>query len=94
MTILGQTITTVAPNTGLPEPTERSRDLLLHGSSLDRNTAKDVLMNSTGLIGDVNLDDDEVVEWLLNVQGWEILHTLPAVSLLFMVTTLIPFQVL
>ena len=60
------------------EPTELSRDMLLRGSSLDWNTAKDVLVNSPGLIGDVNLDDDEVVEELLNAHGWEVLHTFPA----------------
>ena len=60
------------------EPTELSRDLLLHGSSLDWNTAKDALVNLPGLTGDVNLDDDEVVEELLNAHGWEVLHTFPA----------------
>jgi hypothetical protein len=50
-----------------------------HGSSLDWDTAKSVLVDASDLIGDVNLDDDEVVESLLNVHGWEVLHTIPAV---------------
>ena len=66
------------------EPTELSRDLaetmLSSGSSLDWDTAKNVLVNSSDLIGNVNLDDDEVVEEVLNVHGWEVLHTFPAVS--------------
>ena len=65
------------------EPTDLSRDLaetmFLSGSSLDWDTAKNVLVTSSDRIGDVNLDDDEVVEELLNVHGWEVLHTFPAV---------------
>jgi len=66
------------------EPTELSIDLAeamlsRDSSSLDWDTAKSVLANFSDLIGDVNLDDDEVVEWLLNVHGWEVLHTFPPV---------------
>jgi hypothetical protein len=65
------------------EPTELSINLtetmFSHGSSLDWDTAKSVLVDASDLIGDVNLDDDEVVESLLNVHGWEVLHTFPAV---------------
>jgi hypothetical protein len=66
------------------EPTELSINLsetmVSHdGSSLDWDTAKSVLVDASDLIGDVNLDDDEVVESLLNVHGWEVLHTFPAV---------------
>jgi hypothetical protein len=69
------------------EPTELSRDLaetmLSRGSSLDWDTVKNVLKNvlvtSSDLIGDVNLDDDEVVEELLNAHGWEVLRTFPTV---------------
>jgi hypothetical protein len=41
---------------------------------MDWNTAKYVLA-SAGLGGEVNLDDDEVVEGILNAHGWEVLHT-------------------
>ncbi|KAF8266931.1 hypothetical protein EI94DRAFT_1583000 [Lactarius quietus] len=65
------------------EPTQLSRDLhetmLSRGSSLDWYTTKDVLMNSRDLIGNVNLDNDQVVEELLNAHDWEVLHTFPAV---------------
>jgi hypothetical protein len=64
------------------EPTELSINLAKtlgsRGSSLDWDTAKSVLVDASDLIGDVNLDDDEVVESLLNVHGWEVLHTFPA----------------
>ena len=65
------------------EPTELSEALretmLERGSSLDWNTAKNVLVNCSDLIGDVSLDDDEFVEELLNAHGWEVLHTFPSV---------------
>jgi hypothetical protein len=65
------------------EPTELSRDLcetmLSRSSSLDWDTAKNVLVKSPDLVGDVNLDDDEAIEGLLNAHGWEVLHTFPSV---------------
>lgn len=65
------------------EPTALSRDLheamLSRGSSLDWDTAKNVLLNSPDFAGDVNLDNDEAVEGLLNAHGWEVLHTFPSV---------------
>jgi hypothetical protein len=41
---------------------------------MDWNTVKYV-MSSAGLGGELNLDDDEVVEGILNDNGWEVLHT-------------------
>jgi hypothetical protein len=41
---------------------------------MDWTTAKYVLA-SAELGGEVNLDDDEVVEGVLNAHGWEVLHT-------------------
>jgi hypothetical protein len=32
------------------------------------------------LVGDVKLNDDEVIDELLNAHGWEVLHTFPAVA--------------
>ena len=65
------------------EPTELSSSLaetmLSRGSRMSWNTAKDVLVNSSDLIGDVKLDDDEVVDELLNAHGWEVFHTFPPV---------------
>jgi len=46
---------------------------------MDWTTAKRVLVNSIDLVGDVNIDDDQVVEELLNSHGWEVLHTFPTV---------------
>ncbi|KAF8266934.1 hypothetical protein EI94DRAFT_1731800 [Lactarius quietus] len=53
--------------------------MLERGSSLEWDNAKEVLVNCSDLIGDVNLDDDEVVEELLNAHGWEVLHTFPSI---------------
>lgn len=53
--------------------------MLSRGSSLDWDTAKNVLLNSPDFAGDVNLDNDEAVEGLLNAHGWEVLHTFPSV---------------
>ncbi|KAF8266933.1 hypothetical protein EI94DRAFT_1830358, partial [Lactarius quietus] len=65
------------------EPSELSgvlyEAMLEHGYSLEWDTAKEVLVNCSDLIGDVNLDDDEVVEELLNAHDWEVLHTFPSV---------------
>ncbi len=65
------------------EPTELSNSLadamITHGSPLDWNTAKNVLVNSSDLIGDVKLDYDDVVDDILNANGWEVLHTFPLV---------------
>ncbi|KAI9439096.1 hypothetical protein H4582DRAFT_2142398 [Lactarius indigo] len=49
------------------------------GFPLDWDTAKNVLANSSDLLGDVNLDHDDVVEEILNAHGWEVLYTFPAV---------------
>jgi len=46
---------------------------------MDWTTVKNVLVNSADLVGDVNINDDQVVEELLNSHGWEVLHTFPAV---------------
>ncbi|KAH8993698.1 hypothetical protein EDB92DRAFT_1979327 [Lactarius akahatsu] len=64
------------------EPTELSTYLTETangiGFPLDWYTAKYVLKNSH-LIGDVNLDYDDVVDKVLNAHGWEVLYTFPAV---------------
>ncbi|KAH9032251.1 hypothetical protein EDB85DRAFT_2145627 [Lactarius pseudohatsudake] len=60
------------------DPTALSLKLAETGFPLDWDTAKDIL-KSSGLIGDVGLDDDVVVEELLNANGWEVLYTFPAV---------------
>ena len=63
------------------EPTDLSSSLAeaMQDSQMDWDKAKEVLANSSELIGDVKLDDDQVVEELLNAHGWEVLHTFPAV---------------
>ncbi|KAH8991444.1 hypothetical protein EDB86DRAFT_3235240 [Lactarius hatsudake] len=65
------------------EPTELSINLAETadgiGFPLDWNSAKYVLENSP-LIGDVNLDNDDVVDEVLNAHGWEVLYTFPAVA--------------
>ena len=53
-------------------------DAAMNNSPMDWDTAKEVLVNSSKLIGDVNLEDDQVVEELLNAHGWEVLHTFPS----------------
>ena len=57
------------------EPTELSVFMRWRGSVMDWSTAMSVLEEYSDLVGDVNLDDDEVVEELLNAHGWEVLHT-------------------
>ena len=58
------------------EPTELSRSLSRampwDRSLMPWDTAKDVLKES---LGEMNLDDDKAAEELLNLHGWEVLHT-------------------
>ena len=65
------------------EPTGLSSSLedTMHseGFPMDWNTAKNVLVNSFDPVGDVKLDDDEIVDELLNAHGWEVFHTFPTV---------------
>jgi hypothetical protein len=64
------------------EPTELSSSLDEAGLWQNRviawDTAKKVV-KSSGLGGEVNLDDDGVIEEILNAHGWEVLHTFPTV---------------
>jgi len=63
------------------EPSELSNRLAAARPEgrMDWVTAQNILINSTDLVGYVNIDDDQVVEELLNSHGWEVLHTFPAV---------------
>ncbi len=69
------------PPSELSELSDRLVAALPKGHSrMDWITAKKVLVNSIDLVlGDGNMDDDQVVEELLNSHGWEVLHTFPAV---------------
>jgi hypothetical protein len=64
------------------EPTELSSSLDEAGRWQNRviawHTAKK-LVKLSGLGGEVNLDDDRVIEELLNAHGYEVLHTFPTV---------------
>ncbi|KAH9058099.1 hypothetical protein EDB87DRAFT_1564371 [Lactarius vividus] len=57
------------------ETTELSVFLRWRGCVMDWSTAMSVLEEKSHLVGDVNLNDDQVVEELLNTHGWEVLHT-------------------
>ena len=60
------------------EPTELSSQLAAalpeNRFVMEWSDAKNVLMSS-GLVNEVQLNDDKFVEEVLNAQGWEVLHT-------------------
>jgi hypothetical protein len=64
------------------EPTEPISSLddamRWHNQVIAWHTAKEIV-KSSGLGGEVNLDDDGVIEEILNAHGWEVLHTFPDV---------------
>ncbi|KAI9439095.1 hypothetical protein H4582DRAFT_2056936 [Lactarius indigo] len=83
------------------ETTELSVFLRWRGSVMDWSTAMSVLEEKSYLVGDVDLNDDQVVEKLLHTHGWEVLHTFDHAqvpSFLFVrgykVGLLVPLQVL
>ncbi|KAH8993725.1 hypothetical protein EDB92DRAFT_376405 [Lactarius akahatsu] len=57
------------------ETTELSVFLRWRGHVMEWGTAMSVLEEKSDLVGDVDLHDDQVVEELLNVHGWEVLHS-------------------